>query len=93
MLSLGCIVALGFTIPPWRNTISNLDKSDVCEEHSGYFDRFFRKYEFVYNERFDCCYLCPAHTVLSYELTNRDGHRCIGPIQGLTEIAPAYRGL
>ena len=35
---------------------------------------FFRKYEYVYDEYYDC-YLCPADKVLSYSTTNRDGYR------------------
>ena len=37
-------------------------------------DGFFRKYEFVYDEHFDC-YLCPANEILSYSTTNREGYR------------------
>ena len=35
---------------------------------------FFPKYEYVYDEHFDC-YLCPANAILSYSTTNRDGYR------------------
>ena len=35
---------------------------------------FFPKYEYVYDEHFDC-YLCPANEILSYSTTNRDGYR------------------
>ena len=37
-------------------------------------DGFFPKYEYVYDEHFDC-YLCPNNQVLSYSTTNRDGYR------------------
>lgn len=37
-------------------------------------DGFFRKYEYVYDEYYDC-YLCPADRVLSYRTTNRDGYK------------------
>ncbi|MEF2966485.1 IS1182 family transposase [Paenibacillus sp. M1] len=37
-------------------------------------DGFFRKYEYVYDEYYDC-YICPANAVLSYETTNRDGYK------------------
>lgn len=37
-------------------------------------DGFFRKYEYVYDEYYDC-YLCPANKVLKYSTTNRDGYR------------------
>ena len=37
-------------------------------------DGFFRKYEYVYDEYYDCI-LCPANQVLKYSTTNRDGHR------------------
>ena len=35
---------------------------------------FFRKYEYVYDEMYDC-YLCPANKVLKYFTTNRNGYR------------------
>ncbi len=34
---------------------------------------FFKKYEFVYNEYYDC-YLCPEGKILKYTTTNRDGY-------------------
>lgn len=37
-------------------------------------DGFFPKYEYVYDEYFDC-YLCPANEILKYSTTNRDGYR------------------
>ncbi len=42
-------------------------------------DGFFHKYEYVYDEAYDC-YLCPENQILSYRTTNRDGckeyHSC-----------------
>lgn len=35
---------------------------------------FFRKYEYVYDEHYDC-YICPNNQVLTYRTTNRDGYR------------------
>lgn len=35
---------------------------------------FFRKYEYVYDEYYDC-YICPNDEVLTYRTTNRDGYR------------------
>ncbi len=35
---------------------------------------FFRKYEYVYDEYYDC-YLCPNDKILNYSTTNRDGYR------------------
>ena len=35
---------------------------------------FFKKYEYVYDEYFDC-YLCPNNQILKYSTTNRDGYR------------------
>ena len=35
---------------------------------------FFRKYEYVYDEMYDC-YLCPADKILRYSTTDRDGYR------------------
>lgn len=37
-------------------------------------DGFFKKYEFVYDEYYDCV-LCPNHQVLNYSTTNREGNR------------------
>ncbi|MDL2295512.1 IS1182 family transposase [Lachnospiraceae bacterium OttesenSCG-928-E19] len=35
---------------------------------------FFKKYEYVYDEYYDC-YICPENRVLEYSTTNRDGYR------------------
>jgi transposase len=35
---------------------------------------FFKKYEYVYDEYYDCI-LCPENHVLKYSTTNRDGYR------------------
>ena len=35
---------------------------------------FFKKYEYVYDEYYDCV-LCPENQVLKYSTTNREGHR------------------
>ena len=37
-------------------------------------DGFFKKYEYVYDEYYDC-YICPNNQVLTYRTTNRDGYR------------------
>ena len=37
-------------------------------------DGFYRKYEYVYDEYYDC-YLCPENHILSYYTTNREGYR------------------
>lgn len=37
-------------------------------------DGFFKKYEYVYDEFYDC-YLCPQNQVLKYSTTNREGYR------------------
>ena len=37
-------------------------------------DGFFKKYEYVYDEYYDC-YICPANEILSYRTTNREGYR------------------
>ena len=37
-------------------------------------DGFFKKYDYVYDEYFDC-YLCPANEILRYTTTNREGYR------------------
>lgn len=35
---------------------------------------FFPKYEYVYDEHFDC-YICPNNKILKYSTTNREGYR------------------
>ena len=35
---------------------------------------FFKKYEYVYDEYYDC-YICPGNKTLTYRTTNRDGYR------------------
>ncbi len=37
-------------------------------------DGFFRKYEYVYDEYYDC-YICPENKILKYSTTNREGYR------------------
>ena len=37
-------------------------------------DVFFRKYEYVYDEAYNC-YLCPENEMLPYRTTNRDGYQ------------------
>ena len=37
-------------------------------------DGYFKKYEYVYDECFDC-YICPNNKVLKYSTTNREGYR------------------
>lgn len=37
-------------------------------------DGFFKKYEYVYDEYYDC-YICPANEILHYCTTNREGYR------------------
>ena len=37
-------------------------------------DGFFKKYEYVYDEYYDC-YVCPNNQILRYSTTNRDGYK------------------
>lgn len=37
-------------------------------------DGFFKKYEYVYDEYFDC-YICPNNKILKYSTTTREGYR------------------
>ena len=37
-------------------------------------DGFFKKYEYVYDEYYDCC-ICPNNQILKYSTTNRDGYK------------------
>ncbi len=38
-------------------------------------DGFFKKYEYVYDEYYDC-YICPSNQVLTYRTTNREYKSC-----------------
>lgn len=48
---------------------------------------FFRKYEYVYDEYFDC-YICPNNQILKYTTTNRDGYRQYKSDPGICESCP-----
>lgn len=48
---------------------------------------FFRKYEYVYDEYFDC-YICPNNQILKYTTTNRDGYRQYKSDHGICESCP-----
>lgn len=48
---------------------------------------FFRKYEYVYDEYFDC-YICPNNQILKYTTTNRDGYREYKSDPGICESCP-----
>ena len=37
---------------------------------------FFRKYEYAYDEYYDC-YICPENHILSYQTTNREGYKYV----------------
>ena len=37
-------------------------------------DGFFKKYEYVYDEHYDC-YICPNNQILEYRTTTREGYR------------------
>lgn len=47
----------------------------------------FRKYEYVYDEYFDC-YVCPNNQILKYTTTNRDGYREYKSDPGICESCP-----
>ena len=48
---------------------------------------FFRKYEYVYDEYFDC-YICPNNQILKYTTTNRDVYREYKSDPGICESGP-----
>ena len=48
---------------------------------------FFKKYEYVYDEYFDC-YICPNNQILKYTTTNRDGYREYKSDPGICESCP-----
>ena len=49
------------------------DKKDVLVPYRRHITKkeFFKKYEFAYDEFYDCV-LCPQNQVLKYSTTNRD---------------------
>jgi len=51
---------------------------------------FFRKYEYVYDEYYDC-YLCPENQVLSYSTTNRNGYREYKSKSCICESCPSLK--
>ena len=51
-------------------------------------DGFFRPYEYIYDEYFDCV-LCPENRVLSYSTTNRDGYREFKSCSNTCENCPS----
>jgi len=50
-------------------------------------DGFFRKYDYVYDEFYDC-YLCPAGEILKYSTTIKEGYREYNPQN--TSVQPAH---
>ena len=48
---------------------------------------FFRKYEYVYDEYYDC-YICPANKILKYSTTDREGYREYKSNCGDCEVCP-----
>ena len=48
---------------------------------------FFRKYEYVYDEYYDC-YICPNNQILAYRTTNRDGYREYKSCGSICESCP-----
>ena len=50
-------------------------------------DGYFRKYEYVYDEYYDCV-LCPNNEVLTYSTTNREGYREYKSDPGICKSCP-----
>ena len=50
-------------------------------------DGFFKKYEYVYDEYYDC-YICPNNQVLKYSTTNRDGYKEYKSTPSVCESCP-----
>ena len=44
-------------------------------------DGFFKKYEYVYDEYYDC-YICPNNKTLTYRTTNKDLITYVEPAEG-----------
>ena len=50
-------------------------------------DGFFKKYEYTYDEYYDC-YICPNRKTLEYSTTNRDGYREYKSCGAVCETCP-----
>jgi transposase len=50
-------------------------------------DGFFKKYEYVYDEYYDC-YICPEGQVLKYKTTTRDGYKQYSSNPQKCEVCP-----
>ena len=48
---------------------------------------FFKKYEYVYDEYYDC-YICPNNQILKYSTTNRDGYKEYKSCKHICEKCP-----
>lgn len=48
---------------------------------------FFKKYEYVYDEYYDC-YICPNNQILRYSTTNRDGYKEYKSCKHICEKCP-----
>lgn len=51
-------------------------------------DGFFKKYEYVYDEHFDCV-ICPNNKILPYSTANRDGYREFKATPMTASLAPS----
>lgn len=69
------VVDAGYKIPAIAKLIIDDNKVPVMPyKRPMTKDGFFKKYEYVYDEYFDCC-ICPKTQVLKYTTTNRDGYK------------------
>lgn len=71
----GIVVDSGYKIPAIVKQIIEDGKKPIMPyKRPMTKDGFFKKYEYVYDEFFDC-YICPNNQILKYSTTNRDGYR------------------
>lgn len=71
----GIVVDSGYKIPAIAKQIIDDGKLPIMPyKRPMTKEGFFRKYEYVYDEYYDC-YICPNNKILKYTTTNRDGYR------------------
>lgn len=69
------VMDAGYKNPPIAKLLIDDGIAPVMPYHAPMTQKgFFRKYEYVYDEHYDC-YICPNNQILKYSTTNREGYR------------------